>query len=191
MSDLPHGLPGHQTALVMRAMARHWWTFALRGAAAILFAVLTMLNPGLSLFVLLAFLAAWLAVDGVATIAQAVSGKGPHGAWTWIDGLLSIAAAIALVLAPGISLFLLVLMAGAFAVAAGVVRLVLAFRASNVLLGLFGAVTMLFGAVLLAHPGAGLLAIAWIIAIEAMVMGAILLALGFRLRRLNREAPAP
>ena len=54
MSEAPHGLPGHKTIEIMRAMAHHWWTFALRGAAAIVFAVLTIMNPGLSLFVLLA-----------------------------------------------------------------------------------------------------------------------------------------
>ena len=39
---------------------------------------------------------------------------------------------------------------------------------------------------LLANPGTGLVAIAWIVAIEALAMGGILVALGFRLRRLNR-----
>lgn len=190
MSEAPHGLPGHKTVEIMRAMAHHWWAFALRGAAAIVFAALTIMNPGLSLFVLLAFLAAWLAVDGVATIAQAITGKGPHGAWNWLDGLLSLAAALALLLAPGLSLFMLVLMAGAFAVATGVIRLVLAFRAADVMLGAFGAITVLFGGMLLAYPGSGLIAIAWIVALEAAVMGIILLVLGFRLRRLNREMPA-
>lgn len=186
MTATPHGLPGHGKVEVLRAMAQHWWAFVLRGAAAILFGVLTMLNPGLSIFVLLAFLAAWLAVEGAATIWQAVAGKGPHGRWTWLDGLLSLGAALLLLFAPGLSLFVLVLLAGGFAVAMGVARLVLAFRASDLLLGLLGAVTVLFGAVLLAHPGTGLVAIAWIVAIEALAMGAILVALGFRLRRLRQ-----
>jgi len=185
MSQRDQGLPGHHKVEILRAMARHWWAFVLRGAAAIIFGVLTLLHPGLSLFVLLAFLAAWLAVEGGTTIGQALAGRGGHGRWTWLDGLLSLAAALALLLAPGLSLFVFVLMAGGLAVAVGVARIVLAFRAADVLLGLLGAVTVLFGAVLLARPGAGLLAIAWIMALEALVMGAILIALGFRLKRLN------
>ena len=47
-----------------------------------------------AVLVLLAFLAAWLAVEGGTTIWQAIAGKGPHGAWTWIDGLLSLAAGL-------------------------------------------------------------------------------------------------
>lgn len=186
MTPSPDGLPGHDQVAMLRAMARHWWAFALRGAAAIIFGILTFMNPGLSIFVLLAFLAAWMAVEGGATIWQAIAGKGQHGAWTWIDGLLSLAAAAALLLAPGLSVFVFVLVAGGFAVAVGVARIVLAFRVSDVLLGVLGAVTVLFGAILLSRPGEGLIAIAWIIALEAIVMGIVLVALGFRLKRLNQ-----
>jgi len=187
MSDAPHGLPGHAQVTILRGMAQHWWAFALRGAAAILFGILTFLNPGISLFVLLTFLAVWLAIDGGTTIWQAISGKGPHGIWTWIDGLLSLAAALALLIAPGLSIFGFVLVAGGFAIAVGVMRLVLAFRTSDVLLGLWGAVTVLFGGMLLAQPGAGLIALAWIIALEAILMGVLMLAFGLRLRRLNHH----
>lgn len=190
MTEPPHGLPGHEKVAILRGMARHWWAFVLRGVAAVVFGVLTLLNPGLSLFVLLAFLAAWFAVEGGTTIWQALAGRGEHGRWTWLDGLLSLGAALALLLAPGLSLFVFVLMAGGLAVVVGVARIVLAFRAANVLLGLLGAVTVLFGAMLLTRPGAGLVAIAWIIAIEALVMGGILIALGFRLKRLNDPSRA-
>lgn len=190
MSDPQHGLPGHEKVQLLRSMARHWWAFVLRGVAAILFGLFAIAFPGLGIATLLAFLAAWLAIEGGATVWQAVAGKGPHGGWTWLDGLLSLAAALALLLAPGLSLFVLVLMAGGFAVATGVARILLAFRASDVLLGLLGGVTVLFGAMLLARPGPGLVALVWIVALEAAVMGVILVALGLRLRRLNQQAPA-
>lgn len=188
--DPTHGLPGHAKVAILRVMARHWWAFVLRGAAAILFGVITIAQPGLSLFVLFTFLAAWLAVDGVATIWQAIAGKGDHGTWTWLDGVLSLGAALALLLAPGLSLFVLILLAGGFAIATGVARLIVAFRAADVLIGLLGAITVLFGAMLLTHPDAGLVAIAWIVALEAIAMGVILVMLGLRLRRLNQEGPA-
>jgi len=191
MTEAPHGLPGHDKVALLRGMARHWWAFVLRGAAAILFGVLAIAYPGLGLVTLLAFLAAWLAIEGAATIWQAIAGRGEgHGAWTWLDGLLSLAAALALLLAPGLSVFVLVLMAGAFAVATGLARIILAFRAADVLLGLLGAVTLLFGALLLARPGPGLLALVWVVALEAIAMGVILVALGFRLKRLS-PAQAP
>jgi len=112
-----------------------------------------------------------------------LAGMALAGWWLWRQAQAPNHAA-ALLLAPGLSLFLFVLMAGGLAVAVGVARIVLAFRAADVLLGLLGAVTVLFGAVLLTRPGQGLLALVWIVAIEALVMGAILVALGFRLKRL-------
>lgn len=190
MTDTPHGLPGHAKVLFLRGMAQHWWAFVLRGVVAILFGLLAFLYPGLGLVALLAFLTAWLAVDGVATIWVAVAGKGEHGAWTWIDGLVSLAAAAILLFMPGLSAVMLVLVAGFWGVAVGVARLVLAFRAADVLLGLLGAVTVLFGAWLIMRPEPGLLALVWLIAIEAIVMGVILVALGLRLKRLAAEAPS-
>lgn len=185
MSEVPHGLPGHAKVLILRGMAQHWWAFVLRGVVAILFGILAFLYPGLGLVTLLAFLAAWFAVDGAATIWVAIAGRGDHGLWTWIDGLLSLAAAAILVFMPGLSAVMLVLVAGFWGVAVGVARLVLAFRAADVLLGLLGAVTIFIGAWLLMRPGPGLLALVWLIAIEAIAMGAILVALGIRLKRLN------
>jgi uncharacterized membrane protein HdeD (DUF308 family) len=189
MTEQPHGLPGHDKVALLRGMARHWWAFLLRGAAAIVFGVLALLFPGLGIVTLLAFLAAWLAVDGAATIWQAIAGRGEgHGAWSWLDGLLSLGAALALLLAPGLSLFLLVLMAGAFAVATGLSRIIFAFRAADVLLGLLGVVTLALGALLLARPGPGLVAVVWIVALEAIAMGVLLVALGVRLKRLSPAA---
>ncbi len=192
MTDTPHGLPGHDKVVVMRAMARHWWAFVLRGVVAILFGVLAFIYPGLGLVTLLAFLAAWLAVEGAATLWQAIAGRGErHGVWTWIDGLLSVAAAAILLFAPGLSAFMLVLIAGGWGVGVGLARLVLAFRARDVLLGLLGAVTVLIGAWLLARPGPGLVALVWLVALEAVLMGGILVALGLRLKRLNQAEPSP
>ena len=35
MTSTSPGLPGHEQVTILRAMARHWWAFALRGVAAI------------------------------------------------------------------------------------------------------------------------------------------------------------
>ncbi|MFC7692500.1 DUF308 domain-containing protein [Paeniroseomonas aquatica] len=75
---------------MVRLMAQGWWMFILRGAASILFGLLAFLVPGLGLAVMLGFLAAWMALDGIGTLYQAV--KGPperHGAWFWVDGIVS------------------------------------------------------------------------------------------------------
>ena len=176
---------------VIRAMARGWWLFGLRGLAGILFGLLAFLLPGAGLAIILAMLAAWLAVDGVFTLWQAIAGpKQRHDFWFWVDGLTSLAAAAFLLFSPGSSALVLVLVAGAWAIVSGAFRIVLAFRAGNVLLGLLGALGVLVGGWLLAAPGAGLLALIWVVAIQAVIGGALLVGLAFRLRRVNND-PTP
>lgn len=98
---------------MVRVMARGWWVFALRGVAAVLFGLVTFLVPGLGLAFVLGVLTAWMAVDGVGTLYQAMRGPPErHGAWFWVDGVLSLVAAAVLLLAPGASALGLVLITG-------------------------------------------------------------------------------
>ncbi|MDN3568034.1 DUF308 domain-containing protein [Paeniroseomonas aquatica] len=177
---------------MVRLMAQGWWMFILRGAASILFGLLAFLVPGLGLAVMLGFLAAWMALDGIGTLYQAV--KGPperHGAWFWVDGIVSLGAAAALLLAPVASALVLVLITGIWSIAIGVLRLVLAFRLGSVLMGLAGAIAVFIGAWLVAAPGPGLLALIWVVGIQALVAGALLCWLGWRLRRVAHDPHGP
>jgi uncharacterized membrane protein HdeD (DUF308 family) len=57
------------------------------------------------------------------------------------------------------------------------------------LLGLAGALSVVFGILMIARPGAGAVAVVWIIAAYAVFFGTLLIALGLRLRRMA-GAPA-
>ena len=50
------------------------------------------------------------------------------------------------------------------------------------LLALSGILSILFGIALVVHPGAGALAVIWLIGAYAIASGVLLIALGFRLR---------
>ena len=54
------------------------------------------------------------------------------------------------------------------------------------MLALSGVVSALFGLYVIARPGQGALAIIWIIAFFALIMGFLLLGVGFKLRRLKK-----
>jgi uncharacterized membrane protein HdeD (DUF308 family) len=54
------------------------------------------------------------------------------------------------------------------------------------LLALAGIVSVMFGAFVFARPGAGALALVWLVSLYAFVSGALLLALGVRMRALAR-----
>jgi uncharacterized membrane protein HdeD (DUF308 family) len=177
---------------LVRQMAKGWWVFVLRGVVAILFGLMAFLAPGAGLAFILGVLAAWMAIDGVSTLYQAV--KGPperHGFWFWVDGIVSLCAAAVLLLLPGLSAITLVLVTGVWSIAIGVFRLVMAFRLGSILMGLFGALAVFLGAWLLVNPGPGLLALIWLVGIEAMIAGILMIGLGWRLRRVHNDPHGP
>src|SRR5882724_88784 len=49
----------------LEVLARNWWAIALRGVAAIVFGVLTLLVPGVSLAVLVLLFGSYALVDGI------------------------------------------------------------------------------------------------------------------------------
>lgn len=188
MSQTDPGVPNR--AALLHMMADHWWLFALRGVIAILFGIVVFMMPGPALFTILIFMAAWLAVDGVATIWHGVRGQSTgSGMWFWLDGIISIVAAAVLMFAPGASAFALVIIAGVWSVMVGATRLVLAFRGGHVLLGALGALSIVLGVWLLLNPGPGLLALIWLVGIEAVAAGILLLVMAFRLRGIAARHP--
>jgi uncharacterized membrane protein HdeD (DUF308 family) len=187
----------HARFPAIRALARSWWLFVLRGLVGILFGVAIWLMPGAGLALILGFLAAWLFVDGVAAVVQAVRGgpdpTGRHRSRTWLglDGALSILMALVVLALPGLSAVALVVAVGAWAIAVGALRIVLGWRAGDWLMGLLGLLSVLVGVWLVVAPGPGILALVWLVGLQATVAGFLFLGFGWRLRRIATDPHAP
>jgi uncharacterized membrane protein HdeD (DUF308 family) len=166
------------------------WMWMLRGAIAILFGVLALAMPGLTLLLLVGLFAAYALLSGAVSIAAAVRGRSVDTRW-WLLlllGLVSIAAGIGAIAYPGLTALFLVLLMGANALVTGVLDIALAVRLRSAhrgtwLLVLCGIVSIVFGVFVFAFPGAGALALVWLISLYAVVTGALLLALGLQARR--------
>jgi uncharacterized membrane protein HdeD (DUF308 family) len=52
---------------------------------------------------------------------------------------------------------------------------------------LAGIVSIILGLLLALHPGSGLIAVVWFVGAYAILFGALLMVLGFRLRALRQE----
>jgi uncharacterized membrane protein HdeD (DUF308 family) len=171
-------------------LAKYWWVLLLRGVFALLFGVLAWLWPGLTLETLVLFFGAFALVSGVFQVFAAFAGRRQHEQW-WIlllEGLLGIAVGFLTWRAPGITALALVLYIAAWALVTGVLEIVEAIRLRKEIegelwLGLSGLLSVGFGILLMIAPGAGALALLWIIAAYAVVFGAFLILLAFRVRR--------
>jgi uncharacterized membrane protein HdeD (DUF308 family) len=179
---------GLGSALV-HALAKNWWMLLLRGVAAIIFGVLALAWPGLTLLTLIMFYGVFVLVDGVLAIAAAITGGALAPRW-WlaIVGLLGIVAGALTFMMPGLTAVLLLYFIAGWAIATGVFQVIGAIRLRNEIdnewyLILSGIVSVLFGVAMMASPGAGALALVWVIGIYAVFMGAMFVALAFRLRK--------
>jgi uncharacterized membrane protein HdeD (DUF308 family) len=175
-------------------LSRSWWVLLLRGLVAIAFGVLTWLQPGISLAALVLLFGAYSMVDGILGIWTAIAGRKDHEHW-WVlllGGLLGIGIGVMTFLVPGVTALALLFYIAIWAIATGVLEIVAAIRLRKEIEGewlliLSGLASVLFGVLLMAQPGAGALALLWLIATFAVVFGILLLILAFKARSFGKR----
>ena len=174
---------------MVHALAKNWWMLLLRGIAAIIFGGLALAWPGITLVTLILFYGAFVLVDGVLAIVAAITGGAPAPRW-WlaIVGLLGIAAGLLTFLMPGVTAIVLLYFIAGWAIATGVFQIIGAIRLrkeidNEWLLILCGIISVLFGVAMMLSPGAGALALIWVIGSYAIVIGVLLVVLSFRLKK--------
>jgi len=171
------------------ALSRNWWLLLLRGLVAILLGILAWTRPGMSLAALVLLFGAYCMVDGILGVWTAVAGRERHDHW-WVLllwGLAGIGVGILTLLVPGITALALLFYIAVWAVATGVLEIVAAVRLRREIAGewrlvLGGLASVVFGILLMAQPGAGALALLWLIGTFVFVLGVLLVLLAFRLR---------
>jgi uncharacterized membrane protein HdeD (DUF308 family) len=108
-----------------------WWLLLIEGILGVLAGLVAFFWPGLTALALLYFIAAWAIVTGIMEIVAAIRLRQEiEGEWALgLSGLLSVIFGILLVVLPApAGLLSLVWLIGAYAVATGVLLLILAFR---------------------------------------------------------------
>jgi uncharacterized membrane protein HdeD (DUF308 family) len=176
-------------------VSRYWWTLLLRGLVAILFGILAFMWPGVTLSALVLLFGAYALVDGVAAIVVGIRDYGERERWwaTLLGGLVSLGAGVVTFLMPGLTALALLSLIAFWAIFRGVLDIVAAIRLRHViegewLLALCGVLSIAFGVLMVLFPGAGALAVIWWIAAFAVLLGLMLVTLGFKLRRIARPA---
>ena len=170
-------------------LARSWWVLMLRGLCALLLGVATLVRPGMTLIALIVVFGAYAFLDGLLAVVGAVRAadnqQRPAGPLL-LEGLIGIAAGVMTFVWPGLIAGALVYLIAAWAILTGVMEIVIAVgprRASGGgWLLVLGLLSVVFGLYVAFAPVAGALAMLWLIGAYGLCFGALLLALGFRLR---------
>ena len=175
---------------VLGRLAENWWLLLLRGLAAIAFGVIAFFWPGITLVALTYLWGAYVLVDGVIALWAALTASGDGGPrwWLGLSGVVSILAGLVAFAYTGITALVLLMLIAVWAIVIGAVQLYAAVRLWNVIenawwLILSGLIAIAFGAVLIAWPGTGALAVIWTIAWYAVFFGCMLIGVAFELKR--------
>lgn len=176
-------------AVVLHGLAKNWWAVLLRGLAAIVFGILAFAWPGITIWSLIIVFGAYALVDGVFAIIAAATGGAPAPRW-WmaVVGVIGILAGIVAFVYPVLTGLTLLMLIAAWAIVSGIFEIVGAIRLrkeidNEWLLILHGVLSVLFGLFIWLNPGAGALAMIWVIGAYAIIGGVLLSVLAFRLKK--------
>ncbi|MBN2551528.1 MAG: DUF308 domain-containing protein [Spirochaetales bacterium] len=169
---------------------RNWWMIVLRGALASVVGLIALILPGATVVALARLFGIFLAVDGVLTVISTLGGarKEPGRRLALLEGGLAVAIGVLTFIWPRVTVTVLVILIGAWAVLGGILRLAGAVRRGRQgerdwRLLLTGALAVILGLALWAFDNFGAIAIGVLIGVFLLLIGVSQIVLGFRLRR--------
>jgi uncharacterized membrane protein HdeD (DUF308 family) len=177
-------------------LAQNWWAIALRGVFAIIFGIIALLMPGATMLALVLLFAAYLLVDGIFAIIAAVRAARRQERWGWLifEGLVDLVTGGIAAVWPLITIVAFALLMGAWAIVTGALLLGASYRLNiphgRWLMALAGAISVIWGVLLIIWPLIGALVLTWWMAAYALIFGVAMLVLALRLRG-RRPAVAP
>ena len=171
-------------------LAHNWWMLLLRGIIALVFGVLCLVYPGVTLIVMTIMFGAYALLDGILALVSSISTAKGRPRWrsTFFEGIVGVIFGLVILIWPGITAFGLLYLIGAWAIITGLFEITAAIRlrqhfTNEWLLIMSGAASVLFGLLILVIPRAGALAVGWWIGTYAIFFGMAFTALALRLRR--------
>jgi uncharacterized membrane protein HdeD (DUF308 family) len=168
-------------------LSRNWWLVLLRGVAAIVFGLLALIWPGLTLVALAVVFGVYALIDAGALAYAAYRSAPGSRAGPAAQAVLSALLGLIALIWPMVAVLALVFVIGVWAVLTGVAEIVTAVRlrahiSSEWLLIFVGALSVVFGLLLWFWPLEGARAIVFVVGIYAIIFGVVLAVAGFRLK---------
>jgi uncharacterized membrane protein HdeD (DUF308 family) len=180
---------------MISVLVRNWWAFVLRGVLAILFGLIALFEPGITMLSLILVFAVYAVADGILAIVSAVRAARTGERWMWfaLEGVVDIIAGTVAVTMPGLTVVVFITLLAIWAIVSGAFMLAAAFRLDadhgRWWLVLGSIASLAYGVLLLIAPMIGAVVLTWWIGAYAIVFGISLLAVAFRLRARFKAGP--
>jgi uncharacterized membrane protein HdeD (DUF308 family) len=180
-------------AAVSEAARKSWPWLVLEGVLAIVFGVIAWVWPGITIGGLVLLFGAFAIADGIFEIVNSFTDRS-DGRHRWIPivvGIIGIIAGVVTFLYPGITAIILIYFIGAWAIARGIMQLIAAWQMRGTQAGLWwlaisGVLSIAFGIIVFVSPGAGAIALVWLIGAFASAFGILLILFGWLVRRFGK-----
>lgn len=171
-----------------------WWCLLLRGLTAIVAGAIAIAHPGLTAYILAVLIGINALIDGLMCVFVGIRGGTDSKPWWEMIGLgaLGVVFGIVALAQPGIVLATLIVLIGIWSIARGAMEIAVAVKLRKVLddewiLGLSGALSIAFGALLLFKPIEGIFLLGVLIGVFLLAGGLFLAALALRLRTIRNR----
>jgi uncharacterized membrane protein HdeD (DUF308 family) len=170
------------------------WALGLNGALSVALGVAIIVWPGISLYSLVIVFGAYALARGIIGLGASFTGAvGSSRGWLIVSSLAGIAVGVMVFLWTGMSALALLYVIASYAIVLGIVAIGGAFwlpldGGDSVLLALTGFVSILFGVVMFAKPGAGALALLALVSAYALISGIAELAVALGGKRIFSRA---
>jgi len=178
------------TKTVETQLTKMRWALGLNGLLLVAFGVVILLWPGISVYALTILFGAYCLASGIIALVSAFSSDaaGERG-WLVFYGILGIVVGVMCFAWTGISALALLYVIGAYAIVGGIILIGGAFwlpvdGGDTALMILSGVVAIIFGIVIFAKPGTGVLVTLALIAAYALVTGIVEMAVAIGGKRM-------
>ena len=179
-------------------IAKGAWIWAVvRGVLAILFGIIAMVSPIGTAVVLAIVIGVFAIVDGIVDLVDAVRHRGASGVGLRVFlGIVSLLFGIIILVWPGKTLGFMVILIAIWSILIGALQIVANISIRKDAPGAWvwgvisGALGVVFGILVLAWPGIGLVSLIWLVGIWAIVFGIALIVLGLQVRKAAKAVTA-
>lgn len=178
----------------LKRLTDNWWLLLLQGIVSIIFGILAIVWPLRTLAILIIVLGWFVLINGIIASVSAIGAAAERRPWGWrlATGILGILAGLLILRWPGETAFTVLLFVGFWAILVGLVQIIGALADHEEiphawLLAIEGGISILFGIAMVVWPLVGLLTLALLAGIYAIVHGVMYCVAAFRVRSLGQR----
>ncbi len=172
-----------------------WWVLLVRGIVAIAFGIVALAWPHVTVKALIVVVGVFWIVDGVVSAVRAIAARKYVNSWVWwlAGALVSVVCGVILFAWPAITALAFAYLVGFWAILLGVLEIIGAFQVlanGGQWIGAMvaGAISLIFGLVMVIWPDSGITGLIWLVGIFALVFGILFVIAAFQVRSAARRA---